>query len=137
MRAPSVVEIATKEAGWGRKLPPGRGLGLAAHYSFVSYVAAVVEVELSKDGRLLIPRVDIAFDCGPQVNEDRVRSQLEGSVIMGVSLATLGLPQRYGARNPFAFLDLQDVQEVTNFFERRVSAYQVGVSGDVVLDGAF
>jgi len=52
-------------------------------------------------------------------------------------LATLGMAKRYGARNPFGFMDLQDVQEVTNFFERRVSAYQVGVTGDVVLDGAF
>ncbi len=52
-------------------------------------------------------------------------------------LATLGLPQRYGAKNPFSFMDLQDVQEVTNFFERRVSAYQVGVTGEVVLDAAF
>ena len=52
-------------------------------------------------------------------------------------LATLGLPQRYGRRNPLSFMDLQDVQELANFFERRVSAYQVGVVGDVVLDGAF
>jgi ribonucleoside-diphosphate reductase beta chain len=52
-------------------------------------------------------------------------------------LATLGLERRYGARNPLAFMDLQDVQEVTNFFERRVSAYQVGVTGEVVLDAAF
>ncbi|MGH9889172.1 MAG: ribonucleotide-diphosphate reductase subunit beta [bacterium] len=52
-------------------------------------------------------------------------------------LATLGLAKQYGTRNPFSFMDLQDVQEVTNFFERRVSAYQVGVTGDVVLDGAF
>jgi isoquinoline 1-oxidoreductase beta subunit len=85
-----VIEIATREAGWGRKLPKGRGLGLAAHYSFLSYVAAVVEVEVKPDGALVIPRVDVAFDCGPQVNPDRIRSQLEGSVIMGLSLATLG-----------------------------------------------
>jgi ribonucleoside-diphosphate reductase beta chain len=52
-------------------------------------------------------------------------------------LMTLGFSKRYGTRNPFSFMDLQDVQEVTNFFERRVSAYQVGVTGDVVLDGAF
>jgi ribonucleoside-diphosphate reductase beta chain len=52
-------------------------------------------------------------------------------------LATLGLPPRYRTRNPLAFMDLQDVQEVTNFFERRVSAYQVGVSGEVALDAAF
>jgi isoquinoline 1-oxidoreductase subunit beta len=85
-----VIEAVTREAGWGRKLPKGQGLGLAAHYSFVSYVAAVVAVEVSADGKLTIPRVDIAFDCGPQVYPDRIRSQLEGAAIMGVSLATLG-----------------------------------------------
>jgi len=52
-------------------------------------------------------------------------------------LTTLGLARRFGSRNPFSFMDLQDVQEVTNFFERRVSAYQVGVSGEVVLDASF
>jgi len=52
-------------------------------------------------------------------------------------LVTLGMAKRYGARNPFGFMDLQDVQEVTNFFERRVSAYQVGVAGEVVLDAPF
>jgi isoquinoline 1-oxidoreductase subunit beta len=85
-----VIETVTREAGWGRKLPKGQGLGLAAHYSFVSYTAAVVAVEVGADGKLTIPRVDIAFDCGPQIYPDRIRSQLEGSVIMGVSLATLG-----------------------------------------------
>ncbi|MBS0416444.1 MAG: xanthine dehydrogenase family protein molybdopterin-binding subunit [Proteobacteria bacterium] len=81
-----VIETATREAGWGTK----RGLGLAAHYSFLSYTAVVAEVEVDKTGYLRIPRVDIAFDCGPVVNPDRVRSQLEGAVVMGVSLATLG-----------------------------------------------
>ncbi|WP_425477957.1 ribonucleotide-diphosphate reductase subunit beta [Lysobacter soli] len=52
-------------------------------------------------------------------------------------LAQLGLPKHFNATNPFAFMDLQDVQEVTNFFERRVSAYQVGVEGEVAFDAAF
>lgn len=52
-------------------------------------------------------------------------------------LTQLGLPRHFGASNPFAFMDLQDVQEVTNFFERRVSAYQVGVQGEVAFDAAF
>jgi len=52
-------------------------------------------------------------------------------------LAQLELPKKYGATNPFDFMDLQDVQEVTNFFERRVSAYQVGVQGEVAFDMAF
>jgi ribonucleoside-diphosphate reductase beta chain len=52
-------------------------------------------------------------------------------------LLTLGITPRYRVKNPFSFMDLQDVQELTNFFERRVSAYQVGVTGAVVLDSAF
>ena len=52
-------------------------------------------------------------------------------------LAQLGLQKHFNASNPFAFMDLQDVQEVTNFFERRVSAYQVGVEGEVAFDAAF
>ena len=49
-------------------------------------------------------------------------------------LAHLGLEPLYGSANPLAFMDLQDVQELSNFFERRVSAYQVGVTGDVSFD---
>ena len=52
-------------------------------------------------------------------------------------LARLGLPKRFGAKNPFGFMELQDVQELSNFFERTVSAYQVGVSGDVSFDDDF
>ena len=52
-------------------------------------------------------------------------------------LVDLGLKPLYGAKNPFSFMEQQDVQELTNFFERRVSAYQVGVSGEVSFDEAF
>lgn len=86
-----VIELATREAGWGsRKLPPGHGLGLAYAYSFVTYVAMVVEVAVDKEGRVSVKRVDIAGDCGPQVQPDRIRSQAEGACIMGLSLATQG-----------------------------------------------
>jgi ribonucleoside-diphosphate reductase beta chain len=47
------------------------------------------------------------------------------------------MPKHFGSSNPFPFMDLQDVQELTNFFERRVSAYQVGVQGEVGFDHAF
>ena len=59
-----VTTTAAKEANWGRQLPKGRGLGIAAHYSFTTYVAAVVEVAVDAKGELTIPRVDIAIDCG-------------------------------------------------------------------------
>jgi ribonucleoside-diphosphate reductase beta chain len=52
-------------------------------------------------------------------------------------LMALNLPPRFNAKNPFGFMELQDVQELTNFFERRVSAYQVGVSGQVAFDETF
>jgi ribonucleoside-diphosphate reductase beta chain len=52
-------------------------------------------------------------------------------------LARLGLAKRFGASNPLGFMELQDVQELANFFERTVSAYQSGVSGDVAFDEEF
>src|SRR5207247_422106 len=73
-----VVETAAREAGWGKALPKGRGQGVAVAYSFVTYVAAVVEAAVDEKGELAIPRVDIAVDCGAQINPDRVRAQLEG-----------------------------------------------------------
>ena len=88
-RLKAVINAAAKGIGWGRSLPAGRGLGIAAHYSFVSYTACAIEVSV-KDGELIVERADIAVDCGPQVNPERIRSQMEGSVVMGLSLATLG-----------------------------------------------
>jgi isoquinoline 1-oxidoreductase beta subunit len=85
-----VVETAAREAGWGRQLPKGRGLGIAAHYSFVSYVAAVVEVAVDDAGVISVPRIDMAVDCGATVNPDRVRAQMQGAAVMGLGIATLG-----------------------------------------------
>ncbi len=86
-RLRKVTELVTEKAGWGRDMPKGHGLGLAAHRSFVTYVAAVVEAAVDEKGNVTIPRVDIAVDCGPIVNPDRVRAQMEGAAIMGLSLA--------------------------------------------------
>ena len=88
-RLRGVVELVTEKAGWGRKLPPGHGLGLAVHRSFVTYVATVVEAAVDDKGNITVPRVDVAVDCGPTVNPDRVRSQMEGAVIMGLGLAMM------------------------------------------------
>jgi isoquinoline 1-oxidoreductase subunit beta len=88
-RLRNVVELVTEKAGWGRKMPAGHGLGLAVHRSFVTYVATVVEAAVDDKGSVTVPRVDIAVDCGPVVNPDRVRSQMEGAVIMGLGLAMM------------------------------------------------
>jgi isoquinoline 1-oxidoreductase beta subunit len=82
-----VVEEATRRANWGRRLPKGRGLGLAVAHSFMSYVAVVVEVEVSPKGEIAVPRVDVAIDCGPVVNPERVRAQCEGGAVMGLGIA--------------------------------------------------
>ena len=91
--------------------------------------------------------MDEAVECEMQFAEDVLSGGVVGlstrdmrqylEFVADQRLLSLGMPRRYGAKNPFDFMGLQDVQEVANFFERRVSAYQVGVTGDVVLDGAF
>jgi ribonucleoside-diphosphate reductase beta chain len=57
--------------------------------------------------------------------------------VADLRLANLGIPARYGSSNPFTFMELQDVQELANFFERRVSAYQSSVSGEVTFAESF
>jgi isoquinoline 1-oxidoreductase beta subunit len=105
-----VIEAAAQGIGWGRSLPKGSGLGIAGHYSFVSYIAVAVEVTVSERGRLAIPRVDIAIDCGPVVNPDRVRSQMEGAVIMGAGIASSA---EISFRNGRAEQDNFDTYELT------------------------
>ena len=86
-RMRKVIETATEAAGWGREMPPGRGLGLAMHHSFASYTAVVLDVGVDDDGNVTVHNADIAFDCGPQVNPERIRSQLEGACVMGIGIA--------------------------------------------------
>jgi isoquinoline 1-oxidoreductase beta subunit len=88
-RLSRVVEVVAGEAGWGRPQPGGRGLGIAAHYCFVTYVGTVAEVSVT-DGVVTVHRIDTAVDCGLVVNPDRVRAQLEGAVVFGLGLALHG-----------------------------------------------
>jgi isoquinoline 1-oxidoreductase subunit beta len=85
-----VVELASDKAGWGTRLPSGHGLGIAVHRSFLTYVCTVVEVAVASDGRISVPRVVTAVDCGIAIHPERVRSQMEGAAVMGVSLALYG-----------------------------------------------
>ncbi|GEP01867.1 xanthine dehydrogenase family protein molybdopterin-binding subunit [Methylobacterium haplocladii] len=86
-RLRGVIETVAKGAGWGRKLEKGRGLGVAGHYSFVTYTAVAAEVEVDDKGEVKVHAIDIAVDCGAQVNPERIRSQMEGAVVMGMGLA--------------------------------------------------
>ncbi len=124
----------------------------SAHMAFAFEVVKVVRKEEPElfDGELsrqVHEMLEEAIACEAQFAEDLLGGGVVGMSVRDVRqylefcadqrLATLGFARRYGARNPFSFMDLQDVQEVANFFERRVSAYQVGVSGEVEFDASF
>jgi isoquinoline 1-oxidoreductase beta subunit len=85
-----VLEFVAEKAGWGKPLPQGRGRGIAFHESFGSFAAHVAEVSVSKEGKLRVHRVVGAIDCGPVVNPDTIRAQLEGGVAFGLTAALYG-----------------------------------------------
>ncbi len=85
-RLADVVNLAAAKAGWGQSLPKGEGLGLAVHRSFVSYVAAAVRVKID-NGKIRVPEVHVAMDCGFAANPERIRSQIEGAAVQGMTLA--------------------------------------------------
>jgi len=97
--------------------------------------------------RQIVEMLDEAVECEVRFAEDILSGGVPGLSVVDMRqylefiadqrLMMLGLQKVYGAKNPFSFMDLQDVQELTNFFERRVSAYQVAVAGDVVFNEAF
>ncbi|WP_229068434.1 ribonucleotide-diphosphate reductase subunit beta [Actinoplanes sp. DH11] len=88
-----------------------------------------------------------AVECEVQFAEDLLEQGVSGMSLGDMReylqhvadrrLMALGIQPMYGSKNPFAFMELQDVQELSNFFERRVSAYQVGVTGTVSFDDDF
>ncbi len=122
------------------------------HMQFALDVVAAVRREEPElfDDRLtadVVRMLEDAVDCETLFAQDILGQGVPGLSIADMRsylefvadqrLANLALPPRFGARNPFGFLDLQDVQELSNFFERRVSAYQVGVTGQVSFDETF
>ena len=95
----------------------------------------------------VLQMIQEAVDCETQFAEDLLQDGVAGLTVQEVRqyleyvadqrLTNLDLPIHYGTRNPLTFMELQDVQELSNFFERRVSAYQVAVTGQVSLDEDF
>jgi len=129
----------------------------SCHMNFAFEVIRTVrqeEPELFNDElkAKVVQMLEEAVECEMMFADDILGSGQLGAGIAGLSLGdmrqylqfiadqrlkTLEMPVRFGSKNPFAFMELQDVQELTNFFERRVSAYQVGVTGQVSFDEAF
>jgi ribonucleoside-diphosphate reductase beta chain len=124
----------------------------SAHMAFAFEVVEQVRAEEPSlfDARLELDVRDMigeAIECEAVFAEDLLSGGVVGlsardvrqylEYVADQRLVTLGYAKQYGSKNPFSFMDLQDVQELANFFERRVSAYQVGVTGDVAFDAAF
>ncbi|MEM7613304.1 MAG: molybdopterin cofactor-binding domain-containing protein [Pseudomonadota bacterium] len=86
-RLAHVIREVAERSDWESKRRAGRALGIAAHRSFLSYVATVVEVEVDDDGNWSIPHAYVAIDAGTVVNTDHVRAQCEGGSVYGLSCA--------------------------------------------------
>lgn len=86
-RARGVLEIAAREAGWGKPLPPRTGMGVSLHDSFGSYVALICQAHVTPAGDVQLQRLTAAVDVGVAINPNSVLAQIEGGVIFGLSAA--------------------------------------------------
>jgi isoquinoline 1-oxidoreductase beta subunit len=133
-RLRKVVEMVADKSGWAKsKNTKGHGFGFAAHRSFLTYVATVVEVEVSDDGEIRIPRVDTALDAGLVVNPEATRAQFEGAVVFGTSIVRSGeITAKNGVIQQSNFNDypvarINEVPAHTNVYITESSAPPAGV----------
>jgi ribonucleoside-diphosphate reductase beta chain len=124
----------------------------SAHMNFAFEVIRKVRAEepdlFDDDMKMtVVAMLDDAVECEMIFAEDVLQLGIAGlsardmrhylQFIADQRLVALGIPPVYHTKNPFSFMELQDVQELANFFERKVSAYQMGVSGDVSFSEEF
>lgn len=117
-RATAVLEKAAAEAGWGRRLGPNRGMGVAFSSGFGSFNAQIAEVSVD-DGLLRIDRITCVFDCGLLIDPETVRAQMEGGIIDGLSAALFSKVTiadgavEQGNFDDYPFIRLSQVPEIT------------------------
>ncbi len=103
------LDTVAEMSGWGRKLPPGHGLGLSIVTSFDAVTAQVAEVSVT-DGRLKVHKVWCAYDAGMVIDPTNVTAQMEGGIVYGLSAALFGeITFDRGAVKQSNFLDYQVV----------------------------
>jgi isoquinoline 1-oxidoreductase beta subunit len=129
-----VIETVADKSGWVKKKSgKGHGFGIAAHRSFLTYVATVVEVEVGDDGEIHIARVDTAVDAGLVVNPEITRAQFEGAAVFGTSIVRSGeITAKNGAIEQSNFNDypvarINEVPVQTNVYIAESSAPPAGV----------
>jgi isoquinoline 1-oxidoreductase beta subunit len=86
-RALAVLNLAAEKSGWGNAVPAGHGRGVEVQFAFGSYLATVLEVEVTPQGEIMPRRVVVAVDCGSVVNPDTVEAQIQGGMILGLGTA--------------------------------------------------
>jgi isoquinoline 1-oxidoreductase beta subunit len=133
-RLRNVIELVADKSGWAKhKSAKGHGFGFAAHRSFLTYVATVVEVEVSDDGGIRILRVDTALDAGLVVNPEVTRAQFEGAAVFGTSIVRSGeITAKNGVIQQSNFNDypvarINEVPAQTNVYITESSAPPAGV----------
>ncbi|MDC0745039.1 xanthine dehydrogenase family protein molybdopterin-binding subunit [Polyangium mundeleinium] len=101
-----VIERVTASANWSGRKKDGRGYGLAAHRSFVSYTAVVLAVVPDERNKVRVDEAWICMDAGLVVNQERAHAQMQGSVVMGISNALFGgITMKDGATQQSNFRD--------------------------------
>jgi isoquinoline 1-oxidoreductase beta subunit len=85
-----VLDLVAERGGWGSATPPGRGRGIAAHFTFGSYAAQMAEVSVAENGVIRVHRVVAAIDCGIPVHPEGIRAQVESGIVYGLSAALWG-----------------------------------------------
>jgi ribonucleoside-diphosphate reductase beta chain len=131
------------------------GLFFYGAFAYVYWLRSVVDIVRQEEPELFDERMrqqvtdmlEEAVEAELQFAEDLIGDGMPGMTVKDMKsyleyaadqrLARLGMPKKWGSENPFPFMALQDVQELTNFFERRPTAYQVAVEGKVDLDEEF
>jgi isoquinoline 1-oxidoreductase subunit beta len=133
-RLRKVIEMVADKSAWAKnKSKKGHGFGFAAHRSFLTYVATVVEVEVGDDGEIRIPRVDMAVDAGLVVNPEATRAQFEGAAVFGTSIVRSGeITAKNGVIQQSNFNDypvarINEVPAQTNVYITESSAPPAGV----------
>jgi len=89
-RAANVLKLAAQKAGWGEKLPPRSGRGIALMRAWGTYLAQVVDVSVNDDGEVTVKRVVCAVDCGQVVNPDTVAAQIQSGINYGLTAGLFG-----------------------------------------------
>jgi isoquinoline 1-oxidoreductase beta subunit len=133
-RLQKVIEMVADKSGWAKKKSTkGHGFGFAAHRSFLTYAATIVEVEVGDDGEIRIPRVDTALDAGLVVNPEATRAQFEGAAVFGTSIVRSGeITAKNGVIQQSNFNDypvarINEVPTQTNVYITESSAPPSGV----------